>query len=197
MDLYLRGVVPLEMPARCGSAAGGPGPSGRGPEAYAAYERAHPRAGHYQICDTTSCQVYGGYDAEHPATNDAITGTAQPGAAAGGEPAFTQFSSSSGGWTSAGSRPYLPGPGGPVRRLGREPGARLAVSFTDNAFERRFPRIGNLRRLVVLRRDGNGQWGGRVTSLRVVGSKDTVTVSGDTARSTLGLRSTWFTFRIR
>ena len=43
---------------------------------YAAYERAHPRAAHYQICDTTSCQVYGGYDAEHPAANAAIDATA-------------------------------------------------------------------------------------------------------------------------
>ena len=43
----------------------------------------------------------------------------------GGEPAFTQFGSSSGGWTAAGSVPYLPATGGPVRRLVGQPGARL------------------------------------------------------------------------
>ena len=36
---------------------------------YAAYERAHPLTAHYQICDTTSCQVYGGTTSEHPAAN--------------------------------------------------------------------------------------------------------------------------------
>ena len=39
---------------------------------YAAYERAHPIAAHYEICDTTSCQVYGGVAAEHPAANAAV-----------------------------------------------------------------------------------------------------------------------------
>ena len=32
----------------------------------------HPRARHYQICDTASCQVYGGYSAEDDLSNAAI-----------------------------------------------------------------------------------------------------------------------------
>jgi stage II sporulation protein D len=48
----------------------------------------------------------------------------------------------------------------------------------------------------VLARDGNGQWGGRVVQLRLVGSNGRVTVSGDTMRSALGLKSTWVTFRV-
>ncbi len=195
LEHYLRGVVPLEMPALWSTAA--VRAQAVAARTYAAYERAHPRARHYQICDTTSCQVYGGYAAEHPATNAAIDFTAGRALLAGGEPAFTQFSSSSGGWTSAGSVPYLPAQEDPYDGWSGNPVHDWSVTFTDQAFERRFPSIGDLRRLVVVGRDGNGQWGGRVTSLRVVGSKATVTVSGDTARSILGLRSTWFTFRIR
>ena len=66
----------------------------------------------------------------------------------------------------------------------------------DSTFESKWPSLGNLRRITVVRRDGNGDWGGRVASLRLVGSRNTVTVSGDTMRSVLGLRSTWVTFRV-
>ena len=62
----------------------------------------------YQICDTTSCQVYGGFSAEYASTNTAIDATGcQVRLDAAGQPAFTQFSSSNGGWTAAGSQPYL------------------------------------------------------------------------------------------
>jgi hypothetical protein len=49
----------------------------------------------------------------------------------------------------------------------------------------------------VLRRDGNGDWGGRVGSVRLVGSRAGVTIPGDTLRSVLGLRSSWVTFVVR
>jgi hypothetical protein len=71
-----------------------------------------------------------------------------------------------------------------------------SVKLSDKAFEARWPALGNLRRITVVSRDGNGEWGGRVTSLRLVGSRHTVTMSGDTMRSALGLRSTWVTFRL-
>jgi peptidoglycan hydrolase-like amidase len=45
----------------------------------------------------------------------------------------------------------------------------------------------------VTGRDGNGRWGGRVLTLNLRGSKGSVKgLSGDTFRSVLGLRSTWF-----
>ena len=63
VDAYLKGVVPLEMPASWRpNAVRAQAVAAR---TYAAYEMQHPRAGHYQICDTASCQVYGGYTAEH------------------------------------------------------------------------------------------------------------------------------------
>ena len=184
MDNYLRGVVPLEMPALWSKAA--VRAQAVAARTYAAYERAHPRATHYQICDTTSCQVYGGYDAEHPAANAAVDATAGLALQADGGPAFTQFSSSSGGWTAAGSVPYLVAQEDPYDGWAGNPVHGWSVTFADQAIESRFPAIGNLTRLRVTARDGHGDWGGRVVSLTLVGGKGSTTVSGDTARSILG-----------
>ena len=62
--------------------------------------------------------------------------------------------------------------------------------------EKAWPTIGDLQQIVVAERDGNGDWGGRVVALKLVGSQRSVTVSGDTARAVLGLRSTFFTFAV-
>ncbi len=106
LESYLKGVVPREVPAawtphavRAQAVAA---------RTYAAFERAQPLAEHYQICDTTQCQVYGGFTDEHPASNKAVQATKKRVLLAAGEPAFTQFSASNGGWTSAGAFDYLP-----------------------------------------------------------------------------------------
>ncbi len=161
---------------------------------YAAYERDH-RAG--PLCDTTSCQVYGGVAAEHPASNAAVDATRRLTLMYDGEPAFTQFSSSSGGWTSAGSVPYLTARQDPYDGWSGNPMHDWSVTITDRRIESAFPAIGNLTRIVVNQRDGNGEWGGRVRSVTLVGSQARRTVSGDTLRGVLGLRSTWVTFVVK
>lgn len=194
LEDYLRGVVPLEVPAVWSPAA--VQAQAIAARSYAAYERAHPRAAHAQICDTTSCQVYGGVAAEHPASDAAIAATKGQVRTDGGEPAFTQFSSSSGGWTAAGSRPYLPAQEDPYDGWDGNSVHAWQVTVTDQRIEQVWPGVGDLRRIEVVARDGNGRWGGRVTTLRLVGGRGTVTVSGDAFRSGLGLRSTWVTFRV-
>src|SRR5919107_713226 len=74
LESYLKGVVPRETftswsPAALESQA-------IAARTYAAYERARPLSKVYQICDTTSCQVYGGFSAEYASTNAAISATA-------------------------------------------------------------------------------------------------------------------------
>jgi SpoIID/LytB domain protein len=196
LDAYLRGVVPLEMPALWSpDAVRAQAVAAR---TYAAYERAHPRTSYYQICDTSACQVYGGYQAEHPAADAAVAATARRVLTdADGAPAFTQFSSSSGGWTAAGSVPYLTAQEDPYDGWSGNPVHDWTIRLPDTAIEQKLPAIGNLRRITVTQRDGNGDWGGRVESVTFVGGKGKRTLSGDAARSLLGLRSTWFTFRIR
>ena len=193
MENYLKGVVPLEMPALWSPEA--VRAQAVAARTYAAYERDHPRTGRYQLCDTSSCQVYGGYDAEHPAANDAIAATRRLALLSGGEPAFTQFGSSSGGWTAAGSVPYLDAHADPYDGWAGNPVHDWSVRVTDTAIERAWPRIGNLTRLNVTSRDGNGDWGGRLRSITLVGGRGKVVVSGDTFRSKLALRSTWLSFR--
>ncbi len=191
---YLRGVVPLEIPASWSRAA--VRAQAVAARTYAAYERAHPRSSAYDICDTWSCQVYGGASAEHPDSDAAVAETRQLVLRHDGGPAFTQFGSSSGGWTVAGGFPYLPAQPDPYDGWSGNPNHDWSLTVTDRRFESAFPSLGNLRRIVVVSRDGNGQWGGRVVRLRLVGSRDTVTLSGDLMRSALGLKSTWVTFRV-
>jgi stage II sporulation protein D len=58
--------------------------------------------------------------------------------------------------------------------------------------QKAYPGIGRLVRLHVTRRDGHGQWGGRVVAVVLDGRKKDVTLSGDAFRSKFGLRSSWF-----
>ncbi|MGY2704481.1 SpoIID/LytB domain-containing protein [Nocardioides sp. HB32] len=194
LDSYLRGVVPLEIPASWSpDAVRAQAVAAR---TYAAYERAHPQSAAYQLCDTWSCQVYGGYDAEYPASDTAVQDTAKQVLLSGGDPAFTQFGSSSGGWTSAGSVSYLPAQKDPYDGWAGNPVHTWSTRLGDEVLERTWPAVGDLRRIAVTKRDGNGDWGGRVVSLTLSGTDGKVTVSGDTFRSLLGLRSTWMTFRV-
>ncbi len=98
----MKGVVPREVPATWRPEA--VEAQAVAARTYASYERAHPLTSRYQICDTTSCQVYGGVTSEHPAaSNRAVDETRGEIRVYQGEPAFTQFSSSNGGWASEGS----------------------------------------------------------------------------------------------
>lgn len=100
-----QGVVPYQMP--------GPGQTGAvktqaiGARTYATRPWDQNRFRSYQVCDTTLCQVFGGAGAEHPLVNAAVDATASEILTDRGKAAFTQFSSSSGGWTARGV-PCLP-----------------------------------------------------------------------------------------
>jgi len=190
IDSYLRGVVPREMPASWSPAA--VQAQAIAARTYASYERANPLTATYQICDTTSCQVYGGYSAEDSRANAAIDATAGKVLLYDGEPAFAQFSSSNGGWSAAGSAPYLVAREDDYDAVSGNPYHDWTVTFDAAVVERRFPRLGNLKRITISR-DAAYDEGGRVSQLVLAGSKDDVTVSGDTFRSVMGLKSTWFT----
>lgn len=193
LDTYVRGVVPAEMPATWSPAA--VQAQAVAARTYGAYEKAHPRAGHYDICDTTACQVYRGVAGEHPRADAAVRETRGRVLTHRGEPAFTQFSSSSGGWTSANQFPYLPAKRDPYDGWSGNPNHTWRVAVDVSRIEGAWPAIGNLRSIKVTRRDGNGQWQGRIRSMTLVGGRNNVTVSGDTFRFALGLKSTWLTFR--
>jgi stage II sporulation protein D len=159
---------------------------------YATWSRSQYPNRYYHICDTSSCQVYGGVAAEHPSSTAAVTATARTILTVGGKPAFTQFSASNGGWTSAGSVPYLPAKPDPYDGVSGNPVHDWTETLTADRIERAYPSLGTLRRIRVTQRDGNGEWKGRVVTVVLDGTNADVTVSGDGFRSQFGLRSTWF-----
>jgi len=209
LESYLRGVVPRESPASWPGAALQSQSVAARTYAVSAVRRSGSAAS--DICDTTSCQVFSGttsYTAsgaatalEYASTDAAVAATSGVVLTYQGAMAFTEFSASNGGWSSAGSQPYLAAQADPWD--GAAPGDSVhswQASLPASALEASNPSIGTLQRLVVTGRDGNGDWGGRVTSVRLEGSAGTVTTTGAAIRNARpypsygdGLRSTWWT----
>lgn len=113
IEEYLYGLVPREMPASFPKEAlKAQAVAGR---TYAMQNTSkHIKEG-YNICDTTHCQVYGGYDGEKPATTLAVEDTRGLVARYKGEMINAQYHSCSGGYTNSsvdvwgGDTPYLIG----------------------------------------------------------------------------------------
>ncbi|RYB93123.1 SpoIID/LytB domain-containing protein [Nocardioides oleivorans] len=194
MESYLRGVVPQEVPALWQPAA--VSAQSVAARTYAAFERSHPSAAHYDLCDTSLCQVYGGVDIEHPAATEAIRATAKQGLFYDGRPAFTQFSASNGGFSAAGSMPYLVAQTDPYDGVDNPKYSTWTSTVDDTQVERQWPAIGDLVGIEVASRDGNGDLGGRVIDMAFIGTAGTVRVDGDDVRSAFGLNSDWFTFAV-
>lgn len=194
MEDYLRGVVPREAPPAWGDAAGGLGLNALMAQAVAArsYAQSENRYPYAKTCDTTSCQVYGGAGLngarlEDPRTDQAVANTSGDVRTLGGGVARTEFSSSSGGWTAGGTFPAVQDDGdiaSPYHDWSAAvPRATVAAAFG----------VGTLQSVTVLTRNGLGADGGRVLTVRVIGTSGAVTVTGDQFRTALGLRSDWFT----
>ena len=90
----------------------------------------------------------------------------------GGKPAFTQFGSSSGGWTSAGSQPYLAAKADPYDGFSGNPVHTWTKTLTRAPIQKAYPSLGTLKRVVVTQRDGHGEWYGRVEKLVLDGTKN-------------------------
>ena len=194
MEAYLRGVVPQEVPALWEpDAVSAQSVAAR---TYAAFERQARKTERYDLCDTSQCQVYGGVEVEHPAATAAIKATARQGLHYDGRPAFTQFSASNGGWSSAGSMPYLVAQVDPYDALANPTYSTWTTTIDDTQVEKQWPAMGDLTGIEVVARDGNGEWGGRVTEMAFVFTGGRVDVDGDTVRSAFGLYSDWFTFGV-
>ncbi len=185
---YTRGVVSAEMPSSWKSEA----LKAQSVAARTYGVRAISGSRYYDICDTTSCQVYGGVARETANTDAAVRGTAGKIVTYGGKPAFTQFSSSSGGYSAVGSMPYLTAKSDPWDGWSGNANHDWTKTVSASTLERKYPTIGTLRSLSITKRTGGGDWGGRVASLTLKGSKASRTITGNDARWTLGLRSDWF-----
>jgi len=195
LEHYLRGVVPREAVSSWRPAA--LQAQAVAARTYSVFHRSRATKKAYDLCDTTSCQVYGGYDSEKSSTNTAIAATAGQIRLYKGKPIIAEFSSSNGGATAAGTVPYqvmkadrwdaYPGNGNPnvtwtVTRTAAELEAALGV--------------GSIRTLRVLKRTGVGPSGGRALTVQATGSKGKRVLTADHLRTRLHLRSGWIAFPV-
>jgi SpoIID/LytB domain protein len=194
LEGYVQGVVPREMPSSWRAAA--LRAQAVAARTYAAYEVGHSYDPRFNLCDSTSCQVYGGRTAEVASTNRATAATAGQVRTYQGEPAFTQFSASNGGWLAAGSQPYLVAKPDPYDTGAVDPYASWKVRVTARTIQHTWPALGRLTSIEVTSRDGNGRWGGRIATLTLHGTTSDKHLSGEEFRGALGLRSTWLSFGI-
>lgn len=190
MDRYIRGVVPAEMPASWSLEA--LKSQAIAARTYATRDRLANRDRYYHTCDTTSCQVYGGVASEYPSTDRAVRETAREILRYQGQPAFTQFSASSGGYTGDGGYPYLKPHRDPWDNWSGNAVHTWKTTVSIRTIERRYPSLGRLLAVRVTQRNGYGHWGGRVQRLTLDGSSGDVSITGDDFRWLFGLRSSWF-----
>ena len=190
IEHYVRGVIAAEMPA-------GWAPEALKAQAVAARTygvRSLAPARYYDICSTTACQVYGGASRETATTDAAVRATSGQYLSYQGAPALAQFSSSSGGRTSVGTEPYLVAGADPYDGWAGNPNHSWTITVTASKIQKAYPSIGKLKQLKVTKRTGGGSWGGRVATIKLIGSKKTVTITGNDARWAFGLKSNWFGF---
>ncbi|MFL6106605.1 MAG: SpoIID/LytB domain-containing protein, partial [Marmoricola sp.] len=206
-DSYVKGVVAAEMPPTWQlEALKSQAIAARTFGAYSKATSSGP-TDTWNVDDTTSYQVYGGIGSETSRTNQAVTGTAGkiltfPGAPENGGPAYTQFSSSNGGWTVAGAtKPYLVAAADTYEQYAHNPYSSWTYAPSATTLRSKLQalaiskgtNIGTLTGLQVVDRDGHGAWGGRVLDIRLIGTQGNVVVDGSDLRFAIGLRSTWFT----
>ncbi len=209
IEQFLRSVIAKEMSPSWAAAGGGKGAQALQAQAIAArsYALAENRYSYARTCDLV-CQTYlgaamrgsvgGTYTRiEYPQTDAAVAATAGVVRRVGstsGAIAYAMFSASSGGWTAPTSLGFTPN-----EDLGdataSNPNHNWSVTITGAAIQAKYPAIGTFTDLTVLARNGYGDWGGRVTSVRVSGTAGSVTVTGDQLRTALSLRSNWFNVR--
>ena len=190
LENYTKGVVAREVPASWHAAA--LKAQTVAARTYAVQEMRPGR--YYDICDTTACQVYGGASAETSATNSAVTKTKGDILTYNGEPAFTQFSSSSGGFTAKGSKPYLKAVKDPWDNWSGNANHNWTKSVKRSTIQSKYPGIGKLKSMTISKRNGHGAQGGRVLKMKLTGGKGSRTIDGNEARSAFGLKSNWFGF---
>lgn len=204
LDEYVYGVVPREEPSSWPAEA--LKAQAVAARTYAVYKKDYQRSkGYaYDICATTSCQAYLGYgskaspsatrvDLERSSTNSAVDATARKVLTYGGKAILAEYSSSTGGYTAPGTVAYqkaVPDPGDDA-----SPHHDWTGHIHVSDIVKRWPALGALTDIVVTKRNGYGDWGGRVLSMNLVGTSSTVTISGYdfmNAFDSKGVQGNWF-----
>ncbi|RIL06489.1 MAG: hypothetical protein DCC71_06700 [Proteobacteria bacterium] len=169
---------------------------------YALHRRAHPRSPDYDVEASTRGQVYIGLDGETERVREAVAATRGEVLTWDGAPILAAFHSAAGGRTASAEEvwgealPYLVS----VRIRGEEDSPdtywrmRIARDELEGALAAAGVDVGRLERVAVAARSESD----RVRAVRIEGSRDAATLSGEALRRALGasrLRSTVFDVR--
>jgi stage II sporulation protein D len=191
LELYLRDVVPSEMPSTWSTAA--LQSQAVAARTYARHGLNNPKASWFDVDGDTRDQAYGGVGVETIRATSAIAATAGEVIVDSHDQAvLAQYASSDGGWTVSGGVAYLPAKADPYDGAIRNSEHAWTRTVSASSLESDFPQVGTLTEIEITGRDGNGVWGGRVTTLKLVGSKATVSLTGADLQSALAFGTTWF-----
>jgi stage II sporulation protein D len=194
VERYLQGVLPGEVPASWPAAA---------LRAQAVAARSYALSSGvdgngFELYDDTRSQVYGGLDSEEPQTNRAVAATKREVVTYRGEVAQCFFFSTSGGRTENVEYGFIGSSPVPYLKSVRDPYDSASplhtwrLSFPDATVQRRLaPYVrGRLQWIKVTKRGVSP----RIVSARLVGSRGTTTIRGDTLQYALGLYDRWAYF---
>jgi SpoIID/LytB domain protein len=205
LEQYVADVAPSESPSSW-AALGGAGPQGQNwgfqqSEAQTVAARSYVEAGplsyggYADTCDQT-CQSYPGMKYESATSVLAAQDTAGQVMVTNGTStvATTEYSASSGGYSSGAQFPAVvdAGDGVCVSASVCNPNHDWTVSLTGSTIDTAYPSIGTLTSFVVISRNGDGDFGGRVNQLTLTGTSGSVTVTGNAFAAALNLKSNWF-----
>jgi stage II sporulation protein D len=193
LEDYVKGVVPAEMPTSW--AADAVRAQAVAARSYALRLRDFGNYSGFDICDTTACQVYGGMGRETSGGNAAVKATADKIVIYRGKVALTQFASSNGGHSAQGDYPYLAAQPDPYDGVIKSQAWTRTISASS--ISRVWPSVGTVQQLQITSRDGAGAWGGRVKTIKIIGSHRMTTVSGTTFQHMFGMRSSLYTISTR
>ncbi len=208
LEQYVADVAPGESPSSWAS-LGGAGPQGQDwgfqqseaqTVAARSYVEANPLSygGYADTCDLT-CQTYRGTTYETATSILAAQDTAgqvmEEGTKPGGTIATTEYSASTGGYTTGDQFPSVidDGDGICVSTYVCNPNHTWHATLAVSSIEAQWPQIGTLDAIDVTSRNGEGDWGGRINRLSLVGSASTLSMTGSEFSDDLGLNSDWFT----
>jgi stage II sporulation protein D len=90
-----------------------------------------------------------------------------------GKVALTQFASSNGGYSAKGDYPYLTAHRDPYDGVIKS--QAWTRTITASRISRAWPSVGTVKQLQITSRDGAGRWGGRIKTIKIIGSSRTTT----------------------
>ncbi len=204
IEQYVADVAPAESPSSWAS-LGGAGPQGQPwgfqqseaqTVAARSYVEANPLSfgGYADTCDQ-SCQSYPGMRWESASSLLAASDTAGQVMMVDGTRtvATTEYSASSGGYSTGDQFPAVPDAGDAICiPQACNPNHDWSASVPVSSVQAAYPQIGTLTSITVTQRNGLGDLGGRVEQMTIAGTSATATDTGDGFAAKLGLKSDWF-----